>query len=61
MKHYTGLDVSLEEIAVCVVDETGARVCEAKVSSDPDTLASYPLSKGLRFDRIGLEACPLSQ
>ena len=61
MKYYAGLDVSLEETAVCVVDETGARVREAKVASDPDALAAYLLSTGLRLDRVGLEACPLSQ
>ena len=35
MKYYAGLDVSLEETAVCVIDSDGAVVAEAKVSSEP--------------------------
>ncbi len=35
MKQYAGLDVSLYETSVCIVDEAGAYVAEAKVASDP--------------------------
>ena len=39
MKHYAGLDVSVKETSVCVVDETG-RICrEMKVASHPEDLA----------------------
>ena len=31
MKYYVGLDVSLEETSLCVVDETGEVVREVKV------------------------------
>lgn len=34
MKYFTGLDVSLEETAICVVDESGRIVKEARASSD---------------------------
>lgn len=38
MKYFAGLDVSLQETSVCVVDETG-RICrEMKVVSHPDDL-----------------------
>jgi transposase len=59
MKHYAGIDVSLEESQVCVVDERGAVVSETKVASEPEALAGYLL----RWSpvRVGLEAGPLSQ
>ena len=39
MEHYAGIDVSLEQSSVCVVDATGWVVREAKVASEPEALA----------------------
>ena len=61
MKHYVGLDVSLKETSVCVLDEEGSVVTEAKVLSEPEVLVGYLRGLSLRFERIGLEAGPLSQ
>lgn len=41
MKYYAGLDVSMEETAVCVIDGDGRMVAEAKVASEPLALAAY--------------------
>ena len=38
MKYFAGLDVSLEETAICVVDEDGQIVKEARAASEPQTL-----------------------
>ena len=39
MKHYAGLDVSVKETAICIVDENG-RICRAaKVVSHPEDLS----------------------
>jgi len=38
MKHYAGIDVSLEASSVCVVDAEGRIIREAKVLSEPDAL-----------------------
>ncbi len=61
MEHYAGLDVSLELTSVCVVDERGGIVCEAKASSDPEDLVRYFQSLKLSIVRVALEAGPLSQ
>ena len=38
MKHYAGIDVSLNSSSVCVVDESGKVVREVKVPSEPVAL-----------------------
>jgi hypothetical protein len=38
MALFVGLDVSVKETAVCVVDDTGKVVCEQKVPTEPDAL-----------------------
>jgi hypothetical protein len=40
MDYYAGIDVSLEQSSVCVVDATGKIVCEAKVASEPEAASS---------------------
>ena len=61
MEYYVGLDVSLDETAICIVDRDGHIVREDRAASDPDAIKSFLLGTGLTFTRIGLEACPLSQ
>jgi len=61
MEHYAGIDVSLEQSSVCVVDAGGKYVREVKVASDPAALIDYFGSLGFAVTRIGLEAGPLSQ
>ena len=60
MRHYAGLDVSLEETAICVVDEAGRIVKEARVPSEPETLVGFFQALGRTVERIGLEACSLA-
>ena len=61
MEHFAGLDVSVKETSVCIVDETGKIVREVRVASEPDALLEVLKSHAYRFNRIGLEAGPLSQ
>ena len=55
MDYSAGLDVSVKETSICIVDDTGKIVREEKVASEPQALSGY------HFKRIGLEAGPLSQ
>jgi len=61
MNHYAGIDVSLKESHVCVVDASGKIIREGKVASEPEDLIGWFGALGLAVTRIGLEAGPLSQ
>src|SRR6201997_5161060 len=61
MDHFAGLDVSVKDTSVCIVDDDGKIVREVKVVSEPDALPAVLKSRPYRFKRIGLEAGPLSQ
>jgi transposase len=61
MDHFAGLDVSVKETSVCIVDETGRIVLEVKVASEPDALLAVLKNPAYHFKRLGLEAGPLSQ
>ena len=61
MDHFAGLDVSVKETSVCIVDDTGKIVREVKVTSEPEALLAVLKNPAYHFKRIGLEAGPLSQ
>jgi transposase len=61
MDHFAGLDVSVKDTSVCIVDETGKIVREVKVASEPQALLAVLRNATHCFKRIGLEAGPLSQ
>jgi len=41
MNYFAGLDVSLEETAICIVDEVGHIMREARTSSEPEALIEF--------------------
>ena len=61
MDHFAGLDVSVKETSVCIVDDKGRIVREVKVASEPEALLQVLANPTYHFKRIGLEAGPLSQ
>ena len=61
MDHFAGLDVSVKETSICIVDDTGKIVREVKVASEPEALLAVLKNPAYHFKRIGLEAGPLSQ
>lgn len=60
MDYYAGIDVSLEESSICVVDAEGTSVCELKIKSDPLAIARALKQLNLPLKRVGLEAGPLA-
>src|SRR6266480_122231 len=61
MDYFAGLDVSVKETSVCIVDNAGKIVREARVASEPEALLQVLTNTIYRFKRVGLEAGPLSQ
>jgi transposase len=61
MDHFAGLDVSVKDTSVCVVDEVGKIIREVKAASEPGALLAVLNNPAYHFKRIGLEAGPLSQ
>ena len=55
MDHFAGLDVSVKETSVCIVDETGKIVREVRVASEPGALVAVLQNPAYRFKRIGLD------
>jgi transposase len=61
MDHFAGLDVSVKDTSVCIVDDTGRIIREVRVASEPEALLAVLTNPTYCFRRIGLEAGPLSQ
>ena len=60
MQYYVGLDVSLKQTSICVVDQTGLVVREGVVDSDPEAISVFVRSKAPDAVRIDLETGPTS-
>jgi transposase len=61
MKHFVGLDVSVQETSICVLDENGMIRREIKVPTHPEDLIEVLKNPAWQIIRIGLEAGPLSR
>src|SRR6202790_2176674 len=58
MAHYVGLDGSLKQTSICVVNQAGLVVREGVGDSDPELIAAFVRSKAPGTVRIGLETGP---
>src|ERR1700680_163117 len=61
MAHFVGLDVSVKETSVCIVEDAGKVIWEQKVPPEPAAIIALLTSPGATYGRIGIEAGPLSQ
>jgi len=60
MAHFAGLDVGVEETAVCVVDEAGAVLMQCAVPTEPEAVAKALGPFAATMKRVGHEAGALS-
>src|SRR6201982_2935554 len=61
MDYFAGLDVSVKDTSVCIVDDVGKIIREVKVASEPEALLAVLTNPAYPSNGIGLEAGPLSQ
>lgn len=60
MSYYAGLDVSLKNTSICIVDGDGTIFREGKTTTDPAEVREFLSSCGVVLSRVGLEAGNLS-
>ncbi|MGR3592190.1 MAG: IS110 family transposase [Limimaricola soesokkakensis] len=60
MKYYAGLDVSLKEISICVLDAEGKTVARGTSPADPDGVAGWFRSRSISPHRVVHESGQLS-
>lgn len=60
MSYYAGLDVSMKETSIAIVDEQGKYVYETVCETDPESIAKILNDSGLALKKIGLESGWLS-
>ena len=53
MQHYVGLDVSVKETSVCIIDEAGKVIREVKVATEPVAIFAVLTEEALAIERIG--------
>src|SRR4030095_6415739 len=60
MSEYVGLDVSMEETSVCVMNAAGEMLWEGKVQTEPGALVRVLERRGAAAVKVGWETGPLS-
>jgi transposase len=60
MRYYTGLDISMKETAVCIVDEAGKVIKEGTVPTDPKSISTFIKKTNLAVSKVALESGCLS-
>lgn len=57
---FAALDVSQEDTAICVVDQEGGILAEAKVPTCPDAIVDWLAGRSDDLERVGMETGPLA-
>jgi transposase len=60
MTEYVGLDVSMKETSICVIDAADKIVAEGKVATSPEAIAGFVARQAPAAARIGVETGSLS-
>jgi transposase len=61
MTYFTGIDVSLRSVSICIVDESGAVRLEAKVAAEVEVIVAALRRFSEEIRQVGFEAGTLTQ
>lgn len=59
-QHYAGLDVSLDQVHICILDEEGRKIWRGACATTPEAIATALADHALDLARVGLETGQLS-
>lgn len=60
MAQYVGLDVADEETSLCVINQEGAVLAEARVASKPAAIGAFNSAPAPQAAKVGFETGPLA-
>jgi transposase len=60
MNHYIGLDVSMKETVICIMNETGEVVHKGRTKTEPEDITQHLKHTKLSITKIGIETGALS-
>jgi transposase len=60
MSHYVGLDISMKESVICLVNDKGVSVHRGRSKTDPEKIAYHLKKVNLKIEKISLESGSLS-
>jgi transposase len=52
MAYYVGLDVSVKETSICIMDDKGVVAARTDISTDPDLIAGFILKHPPKVERV---------
>lgn len=55
MNHYVGLDISMKETFICILNELGESVLETVCPSEPEDIFKVIDNQGIKVEKVGLE------
>lgn len=61
MKHYIGLDVSMKETSICVVNEEGKVCYEGNAETDPQVIFEHIQKLNLAIEKVAIESGSISR
>ena len=61
MNYYAGLDVSLQTVNICIIDDQGEFIAESKLDPEVTDIVAYLDGLDLDISSIGFEAGSLTQ
>ncbi len=60
MSYYVGLDISMKETVICIINENGQITHRGRTKTDPEQIAHHLKCTNFKIEKIGIESGSLS-